>query len=172
VQSNEGWTPHEKTISLQFLDDDGRFTHSPPAWPHDEYILQFPRPSYNPTKNGSSDQGSGSELSNDPGSSADSEKDYEWKRLHPKPLNSAYIGPGFYDYTTGQYVNYRLPTHQAITDSSSSSAAAASGSGDVQIPNAASESSSNGKFYPGNPGHSGYGYGYGGYPQGEQELSV
>jgi len=158
---NEGWTPHDKTISLQFLDDDGRFAHSPPTWPHDEYFLQYPRPLI-PTKTNSSSVDTFHPV-NEPSQQTEDEKEYEWQRLRPRPLtNSAFIGPGFYDYSAGN--THRGPTHQAITDGSSSSSASASagGDGDVQVPNSVSESASSGKFYPGYPG-----YGYGGYrPQG------
>lgn len=163
-----GWTPHEKTVSFQFLDDDGRYAHAPPRWPHDEYMLQFGHP-FVPQdfglKNGSDAANVGISNALSETNNFESNRAHEWQKLRPYPSKGHFIGPGFYDGSTSSLAYNPPPpynTHQAITDSTittSSASASSSGvdSGDGQIPNAVSESATHGKLFPGAYGGSPYG---------------
>ncbi|CAL8138056.1 unnamed protein product [Orchesella dallaii] len=153
--TNKRWSPDEKTIQLQVLDE-SPFHHGRPAWPHDEYILgvydfKATTSRDNDTNTNSPQVNPDSETIENP---EDLQKYYEWKRLQPRPSPTAFIGPGFYDvgsssnyYGTGtasqssspSYYRYHLPTHQAITD----------GSGNVQ-----STSQNNQESVPGTPSES------------------
>ncbi|OXA58798.1 uncharacterized protein LOC118435032 [Folsomia candida] len=167
--SKGGWTPHEKTVSFQFLDDDGRYAHAPPRWPHDEYMLQFGHP-FVPQdfglKNGSDAANVGISNALSETNNFESNRAHEWQKLRPYPSKGHFIGPGFYDGSTSSLAYNPPPpynTHQAITDSTittSSASASSSGvdSGDGQIPNAVSESATHGKLFPGAYGGSPYDY--------------